>query len=741
LGLPEGADKAQIRHAYSERTKIYHVETQPEEFGKLHEAYKTALTYLPQASHTKHYASFPEREDSRKRTASPEEEDSRRQTASPEEEDSRRQTASPEEEDSRKRTASPEEEDSRKQTASPEEEDSRKQTASPQQEDFRKQITESGRCPEKQVEEEQDSLEDLLRETLGETFSVRECRELIQLIYHKCRYEERGGKESQVSVLAEGDVFQQPDGQEMIGARWESRPTDWKLFLGTLWKDWKSFDWICLICHPDFLREQYTSGFLQELLELLREENLNGRDGISQSLYFALCMAYGFFYDDCQEVPAEPLSQESLKEILKILRAHPRRQEYVQDMQNWTELLEDHNLVLFVQKAFRYSRGEGDSEERQVFAEIFPDRAEEKLMADPGSQKGFIAMNLLKLPGALFSKVWAQRIKDCEALQRLREEFFQTFKECHDFSRPENNMNIQDYRYRPRLDLLEELKDRYGIAGGRLQGSRIQKPMDGGSGEKRLESDCAGQNHGKRGGKSLKKIVCNPIFMQNFWQWLHPGRSEMAFDPRYLEYDSWKEIRQLFDGGSSFEKSTLERMKTEVYFREYEKRYQKELQWQAQRLEDEYFREYFPIPPLNENKVALLQKVEQGTTVGLEEVSALFGGISKFDEDAFRLLNRITNAMVHFNCLLVWPKHEKDPVPGDAFCFLKDEVILFRKKENRKCHLSHAAFYDIISRYFDLAAENAARKKVSYYTEDFLDTCCANMYLYRCYINEFRASS
>lgn len=41
LDLPENADRSQIRHAYSEKSKIYHVETHPEEFKRLHEAYKT----------------------------------------------------------------------------------------------------------------------------------------------------------------------------------------------------------------------------------------------------------------------------------------------------------------------------------------------------------------------------------------------------------------------------------------------------------------------------------------------------------------------------------------------------------------------------------------------------------------------------------------------------------------------------------------------------------------------------
>ena len=52
LDLPENADRAQIRHAYSEKSKIYHVETHPEEFNRLHEAYKTALAQTGRSAYT-----------------------------------------------------------------------------------------------------------------------------------------------------------------------------------------------------------------------------------------------------------------------------------------------------------------------------------------------------------------------------------------------------------------------------------------------------------------------------------------------------------------------------------------------------------------------------------------------------------------------------------------------------------------------------------------------------------------
>ena len=44
LELPEGANRAKIRHAYANLSKLYHVETHPEEFARLHEAYKLALS-------------------------------------------------------------------------------------------------------------------------------------------------------------------------------------------------------------------------------------------------------------------------------------------------------------------------------------------------------------------------------------------------------------------------------------------------------------------------------------------------------------------------------------------------------------------------------------------------------------------------------------------------------------------------------------------------------------------------
>lgn len=44
LNLNGGASRTEIRHAYAALSKIYHVETHPEEFARLHEAYKLALS-------------------------------------------------------------------------------------------------------------------------------------------------------------------------------------------------------------------------------------------------------------------------------------------------------------------------------------------------------------------------------------------------------------------------------------------------------------------------------------------------------------------------------------------------------------------------------------------------------------------------------------------------------------------------------------------------------------------------
>ena len=45
LGIMPTSDKKTIRAAYSEQSKKYHPEEEPEAFQKLHEAYEAAIDY------------------------------------------------------------------------------------------------------------------------------------------------------------------------------------------------------------------------------------------------------------------------------------------------------------------------------------------------------------------------------------------------------------------------------------------------------------------------------------------------------------------------------------------------------------------------------------------------------------------------------------------------------------------------------------------------------------------------
>lgn len=659
LELPEDADRAQIRHAYSAKSKGCHVETQPEAFGRLHEAYKTALINVqsPVSEREKLWRQATDARENIQADLFPPQK-VQGGTEALRQEESRRKEASQNEK------------------------------------------------PTEMAGQQVDDLDALLQETLGGDFSIRKCQEITRLIYHKCRYEDAKERHPEKSSLARDGILWPDEDFGRTDIPWEDRPLDNTLFFHVPWKKWKKLGWICIICHPGFLGRQYEPGFLRELYGFLREENLNRRDGIGQNLYFSLCMAYGFFYDEYQEPPDQAPSWEALNAIQKLLHLHPKRQEYLQDLQGWAELRENHGLVLFVRKAFRFSKGEGDPEARQVFVGSFLASAEEKLLTDPDEQKEFIVQNLLTLPGDLFSRDLSRRKQDCEALRQLQEDFFRAFEDAHDYSNPKNDVNRLGYRYRLLSDRIEDIRARYSIVDG-----------------------------------SLKKIVCNPVFLRHFSQWLHPRGKDLVFDPRSLEYEFWKEFRQLFDGDSRFEQHALNLLTKDVYFPEYEKRYQRELQWEAQQIEKIYFQEALPVPELNREKLALLHTIEQGTPATIEEMPRLLGSIYRFDDDAFRFLGRIANAMVHFKFLLIWPKYEKDPAPGDAICFLEDEVILYRKKENLTCHLSHAVFYDVLSRFFDMAAKHAFRYKHACYSEEFLDTACKNLYLYRCYIRRPRIPS
>ena len=242
LDLPDNANKSQIRHAYSEKSKIYHAETHPEEFRRLHEAYKTALAQPDKNVHT-----FPT------------------QTIFSADTDS---TAFQNPAADITRHTAP--------TATAKEPDSR--TAIPHN--------------------------DILDTLVHSRFSVSHCLDITQLIYHKCRTEKAALANANAVALANADEVTLINTGAIVGGIltgkgivWQDPPADERLFFKVPWSVWKAQTWTTIICHPEFLRRQYTSVFLDELCFLLQEEELYNPEGIGRGFYFFLCIAYGFFHD------------------------------------------------------------------------------------------------------------------------------------------------------------------------------------------------------------------------------------------------------------------------------------------------------------------------------------------------------------------------------------------------------------------------------------------------------------
>ena len=106
----------------------------------------------------------------------------------------------------------------------------------------------------------------------------RRSREILRLICRKC-HAEKTGTES--------------------GTDTPKRNLPWKRkrFLHISWEEWKERKWLSVICHPVFLQRQYSLEVLAGLCGFLQEESQVRPEGIGQDLYFALCMAYGFFMD------------------------------------------------------------------------------------------------------------------------------------------------------------------------------------------------------------------------------------------------------------------------------------------------------------------------------------------------------------------------------------------------------------------------------------------------------------
>ena len=85
-------------------------------------------------------------------------------------------------------------------------------------------------------------------------------------------------------------------------------------------------------------------------------------------------------------------------------------------------------------------------------------------------------------------------------------------------------------------------------------------------------------------------------------------------------------------GNSPFEEELLVWLKTDLYFTEYEKRYQKELAWKEQQIEKAYFRELFPLPERSAGKLEVLRKAEQGKPIDAKKASEALSELYAYDE-------------------------------------------------------------------------------------------------------------
>lgn len=522
----------------------------------------------------------------------------------------------------------------------------------------------------------------------------RQSREILRLICYKYHGEETGT-------------------ENRTNASKKYLPGKSKRFLHISWEEWKERKWLSVFCHPAFLQRQYSPEVLAGLCSFLEKESLIRLEGIGQDLYFAICMAYGFFTDTdgtaaadrLARLAAAPEAKSEYDRIKGLLAVHPNHREYVQDLQCWSDLIEERRFVSFCREAYCFWQGMGNKEQQTAFAEGFPGMAEQWLLMSslPDSDTEFTLRNLCSLPHPLFSRQLSAKMQEYTHLCGKRWEFFQAFVDALD-STGEGH-SVHERGYVPLMQRFDALKARYGSSG------------------------------------SWKKLLCNRSFQNAFRNWvLHPCYgSYVSSQPRYLEYYGWREVRSQFDGSSPFEEELLAWLKNDLYFTEYEKRYQKELAWKGQQIEKTYFRELFPLPERSKGKLEVLCKAEQGKPIGAKKASEALSELYAYDEMALRRLTQVTNSMVHFNFLLSAPKDRKEVAWGDAVCFLEEEVLIYRREENRTCRLSHAAFFDMIAHIIDSKADCHLTHKKSFYHNEFIDTVCKNMYLYECYISGMKS--
>ena len=483
-----------------------------------------------------------------------------------------------------------------------------------------------------------------------------------------------------------------------------------KRFFSVRWSTWKCLNWTAVISHPSFFHTQYNAEFLKELYLFLQEETRNCRDGISQELFFSLCMAYDFFYENPKkdilsndfaqpqpdfdiQNPKNKIEEDSktasLTKIKDLLLIHPKRQEYCQDLKNWQDCQEERDIVLLCRELYQYFILKNNPPQN------LPDTAEELLLADHTFWKEFIYDNFSELKGILPHKMQIRKHKFLQ-LKEQKENF------CHDFFRMLDGRiagnYIDDIYYQPLISRIRTFKKRY------------------------LKQE------------NWEKLICNESFFQALKEFMQPNRNGFISTAFMLPYEVWKTLRIWFSGDTSFEKKVSEYLVREFFFPEYEKRYQRECLWDAQNAKNTYFKEIFPIPELNQGKLELLKTVQNGISCRYQKIQKIWGNMAGYNEEGLEFLIRLTNALTHFKFLIITPKHEKDPVPGDVFCFLKNKVILYRKKENLTCYLSHQLFYDILAKNLEGWAYSTLSGKPGY-SDKLLDTVCKNMYYYRYYID------
>lgn len=618
LGLAEGADRTEIRHAYADFSKTCHVETDPEGFSRLHEAYKTALAAAgstkPGQQELVFHPVLPEAENNIETKPFP-----------------------------------------------------------------------------KDAPPAKTQVDNFLDRLLGRGFSIQNCSPLTQLLYYRCRYDEMSSDLDAVLLrITNAEQGIMDDASLQNTSETANLPPDGRKFMGIPWKKWKTLNWTCIVCHPAFYRVQDTPAFLDELCRFLSEEMLNLRDGIRQELYFALCMAYGFFLPGNEKGLGLP-DDSPLAEIEKLLGQHPRHSEYEKDLALWPDCQQARHIVRFCHETYESLMPLTDAD--TCLNHPLPEAAAQLLLDDAIPWMEFIYDHLADVTRGRLLAQFNKKREDFQELHRLREEF------TSDFINLLNNNITENYIYNdgyvPLVIRLGRIRERY-----------LTNP-------------------------EWKKIICRPSFFDAFQNWLFPRHNGFSSVPCLMHYDTWKMLRTCFAGSSDFEASATRYLTTKYYFPEYEKRYQKELVWESAHIEEAYFKEAFPVPALSQGKLDLLNTIKNAVPVKISEIEKIWGNLT-YDSGGLDFLARVTNALTHFNFLLVTQKREKEAIPGDAFCFLEDEVLLYRKKENLFCRLTHPVFYDLISWKFEAAAYPVINGKPGY-DEDFLNTACRNLYCYRCY--------